>query len=146
MFLGFWATTSAVFLFLMTYKSLHPLSGANLAVATGFGMLIPLSVMIGQKTRDLAVSCQSASRGPPATLPATLLSVFAAVSSCMCCLPILPTVLGTVLAGTALATQVIPLTDAVMQWSPVIYGASALLLVWSIHRGSRVMLGLVDLT
>jgi hypothetical protein len=143
-FLGFWLITSVGFLALMTYRSLHPLTAFDLAIAVAFGALIPLTFMLGLKGRDLASACGLPRSRSASTVPAMLTSVVAAFVTCACCFPLIPMVLGLILSGTALASQVTPITLGIAQWSPVLYVASAALLLWSLHRNSRGLIRVAD--
>lgn len=142
----FWSTISTAFLVLMTYKSLHPLGETELGVALAFGALISLTLMLGWKAQELTAACAAPRVRNASVIPATLVSVLAALATCMCCLPVIPMVLGVVLSGTALASQVLPITLGIIQWSPELYLASGALLVWSLHRNAHTLLRAVDAT
>ena len=142
--IGSWATAAAGFLWLMTFKSLQPLTAYDVAVALTVGGLLPLSLMIRASARQRGRACGLAVRRDTSVAPASALAVLAALASCMCCLPIIPLALGTVFAGTALASQVLPITVALQTWSTELDAAAVVLLVWSLDRGSRALIRAAD--
>jgi len=143
-FLAFWLTTSFAFLLLMSYRSLHPLTGSDLSIAVTFGGLIPLTFMLGLKTREFSSKCGLPSPETASTVSASLTSVVATLATCACCFPIIPMILGLALSGTALASQVTPITLGILEWSPVLYAISAGLLLLSLHRNSCGLVQVVD--
>ena len=143
-FLGLWITVSISFLVLMTYKSLEHLGTTQVVLAIYFGAFISLTLMLGWKARELSTACGVASTRNASVAPSTLLSVIATFATCMCCLPVIPMVLGVLLTGTAMASQVLPITLGIMRWSPVLYAASGALLAWSLHRNARSVLRAAD--
>jgi hypothetical protein len=120
-FLGFWLATSVALLSPMTYKTLHPITASDLAIAVAFGGRIPLTFMLGVKTRELSSACGLPPRRSASTVPATLTTVVATFVTCACCFPIIPLALGLVLTGTAFASEAVPITQGFIQWSPALY-------------------------
>ncbi len=145
-FLLAWAVTSLLFLALMTYRSLHPLTAGDGVVIVAFGALMPLTLLVGLRANRAAMACAHHGVVRTATGPAMVLSVFTAIASCMCCLPVLPIVLGALLAGTRYAHQAGVWVTTLATWSSWLYLLSAILLVGSLHRSSRALVRSIDQT
>jgi hypothetical protein len=141
----FWIVTTIGFVLLMTYKSSHPLRGFDVGFAVVFGALIPLTLLLGSKRREIMAGCARPQGRDAAVAPSLLLSVVATFS-CMCCLPVIPVILSSVLAGTAMASEVTPISIGIMSWSPVLFAASATLMLWSLHRNAKGLVLAADLS
>src|SRR5579875_3229312 len=143
-YLLFWGVTAGIFLVLMTYRSLKPLDVMDVVVSVGFGALMPLSLLLGFRANRFARECHLHKMGGSTTGPAMAVSVLATVSSCMCCLPVLPILLGFFLAGTAFAPHIGVMVGTVAVWAPWFYLPAGILLFGSIDRNSRSLVGMVD--
>ena len=137
-----WCTTALVLLSLMTYRSLQPLNALDVVVAVGLGALMPLAMFVGFGANQAAKRCHLPKTRRTGVSSALILSLFSTVISCMCCLPILPAVLGAALVGTASASQVSAWSVTLTTWAPWLYLGSAALLGWSLHQSSVRWVGL----
>lgn len=143
-FLLLWLVTSLLFYVLMTFRSLHPLSGVDAAVILAFGGLMPLTFLMGFQANRAAKECHLPGSPRTGTTPAMLLSVFASVASCICCLPLVPITVGALLAGTAFASGAGTWVAVISGLAPWLYLGSAILLLGSLQRNARSLVNLVE--
>lgn len=143
-FLLLWAVTAILLVSLMTFRNGRPMGPEELAVAVGFGALMPLTLLVGFRAKQAAQECRRNGPRQAAGGSAVVLSVFASAISCMCCLPLLPILLGAVLAGTALSGQAGAWSLTIAAWAPWLYAAAAGLLLWALHTNSRALVDAVD--